>query len=137
MDTTTARASIPEAWGSRACCPLCSASKMTVCHTPDAPDRLACGTCGLAFELELGGARLRVTRWPESLTVPQKESPNRWLTITELRTLVQQASAQPSIGVPAPSPKIVPVQTASLDEMAVRVKKLRDLGNSPSQVRNV
>ncbi len=137
MDTTTVRASIPESWGSQALCPWCSAPKMAVCHTPDAPDQLACGTCGLAFELELGGGRLRVAHWPEPLDALQNESADQWLTTTKLRELARQAPSRPDTRVPISPPKVVQVQPASLDEMVVRIKKLRDLGNSPTQIRNI
>jgi hypothetical protein len=101
------------------------------------PDRLFCNACGLAFELEMEGARLHVSRWPDGLPFLLIMIPDEWRTTAELRSLVRQnisandlaapISPAASVQLPPPIPTAkteialeppVPVGLASLTQAA-------------------
>jgi hypothetical protein len=142
---------------------------MQVQHQPVGPDQLCCVACGVAFEVEADGACLHVTLWPDSFAGLREQAADRWLTVTELRTLVRpavpspdprtiaspikpvQPLAAPSSVGPKPLPSktgVTPVSTPTasnknivtgtdLTEMAVRVQKLRSLGNTSAQIKAI
>jgi hypothetical protein len=147
MSIITARPSIPDTWGEKAQCPLCATRGLFVHQQPEQPDQLRCPKCRLAFEVENGGARLHVARWPAALEELDGLTKD-WLTVAELRELAKKVVSAPATpqtaSVPirskseglAPGPER-PVKAAISDETIMRVKALRDLGNSEYQVRQI
>jgi hypothetical protein len=97
MSEIKIRQTIPDAWAEQGRCPLCAAPRIRVQHPAAGADQLQCAACGVAFEMELDGARLHVCRWPDSLAFLHEMVAYGWMTATELRTLIQQV-------VPAPAP---------------------------------
>lgn len=137
---------------------------MVIIHVHGQPDQLRCNQCNLAFEFELNGPRLHVTHWPMILEELDGITED-WQTVSELRTLAQKVTGTPvlprpvaptQMPVPAPSPIAVPAPVAGpssnaqpapvpnqparvhvSDEFIVRIKKLRDLGNTPQQIQRI
>ena len=89
---------------------------MRVQHSSAAADQLLCTACGLSFELEQDGARLHVSRWPDSLPFLQILVPDDWRTAAELRILVAQMTAgsgiSPSTPLAVSSPPALPTTPA-------------------------
>ena len=166
MSEIKIRQTIPDAWAKLGHCPLCAAPGMRVNHPAFGADQLQCTDCGAAFEVELDGARLHVCHWPDSLAPLHEMVGFGWITAAELQTLVRQAVPAPantSPGAPGQTPIASPktgadsrmqnaagvaTQTPVLTqksgppapvptEIAVRIKKLRTLGNSPNQIRTI
>jgi len=165
MSEIRIRQNIPDAWAEHACCPLCGAAKMRVQHAAAGVDQLRCLACGLAFELEMDGARLHVSRWPDSLPFLHIMVSDDWRSATELRSLVKQMASGSDTPVPPPPvvssqpPPVTPAKAepapektgpaaptvlppASLPKPAldaaaigIRIKQLRALGNSPQEIR--
>ena len=107
---------------------------MRVLRDAAGPDRLLCSACGLAFELEMEGARLHVSRWPDALPFLLIMIPDQWRTAAELRSLVKQntsadglaASASPApIGQP---PLPIPLGNA---EVAPELTEPAGLASQP------
>lgn len=65
-------------------------------------DQLLCSACGLAFELEMEGARLHVSRWPDALPFLLMVVPDEWRTAAELRSLVNQHTSAPCVATATP-----------------------------------
>jgi DNA-binding transcriptional MerR regulator len=135
MSEIKARDTIPVSWAEQGHCPVCSASKMQVQHQSAGPDQLRCAACELAFEVESGGVRLHVTHWPDSCAVQRETVAERWLTAAEMRTLIQQSVSLPAS--PVPAQKTNRLKPDLPDEMVVRARKLKDLGNTPAQIRAI
>ena len=76
---------------------------MRVKHAAACADQLACTACGLAFELEMEGARLFVTQWPAALPFLHIVVPDDWRTASELRDLVKQMTSSADQTAPAPA----------------------------------
>ena len=75
---------------------------MRVQHLAAGADQLLCTACGLAFEMEMDGSRLYVSRCPDALPFLQIMVPDEWRTATELRSLVKQSTSGPGIAGPMP-----------------------------------
>jgi hypothetical protein len=73
---------------------------MRVQHGAAGPDRLFCSACGLAFELEMEGARLHISRWPDALPFMLIMIPDEWRTAAELRSLVRQNISATDLATP-------------------------------------
>jgi hypothetical protein len=115
---------IPTEWGPRIRCPLCSKQGLSVVSTPGAADRLKCPACGLSFEVEQGGQRLRLTGWPAGLPARPKLTGGAWVSMADLEAVGRQPAAPRG---PAAPPADDPV----LLEM---IQKLRALGNTHQQI---
>ncbi len=94
MSEINARPTIPLEWGEKINCPICSTLGMSILRQADIPDQLRCQTCGLSFELEMGGNHLYVTHWPVSLYEQAQAAGILWLTMDELRGFVKQAASE-------------------------------------------
>jgi hypothetical protein len=165
MSEINPRQSIPPEWGEKARCPVCSATGLCVARQVNSADQLQCRACGLSFEVEQDGNRLRITHWPTS-------RPGLtgwvWLTVGELQALVNQAVPAPVPVQPAGAlqkqappaamnngatvrtqngsesttrPAAAAQQTGrplpEAPELVARIRKLRSLGNSYPQIRAV
>jgi hypothetical protein len=135
MNEIKARETIPVAWAENGRCPLCSAPKMQVQKHSGGADQLRCSACELAFEVESGGTRMRITNFPDKVGAFRNTVSERWITAAELRLLTQQIS--PSPGVPIPVQKLTRSKVTPPDEMVIRARKLRNLGNSPAQIQAI
>jgi hypothetical protein len=155
------RTVIPPAWAQAGCCPVCQAAKLSVRQTPGVPDQLACAQCGCAFELEAGSSRLALTEGPPALAAAIGQTARIWLSIAEVRALLQSPpavsvqSSQPPATAPltppssptestAPSavstpatPEALPSGLASCTEAELmqRADALLGMGNSPLQIQ--
>ena len=90
MGEITPRSFIPPEWGERICCPLCSATGMSVVHQAGKNDQLSCKICGFRFELDLRGEHLYVAHWPASIAARAGSAGLLWLTVGELKSFVRQ-----------------------------------------------
>jgi hypothetical protein len=108
MSEIKPRQNIPDAWAERGRCPLCATPGMHVLHPATGADQLQCAACGVAFEVEDGGARLHVCHWPDSLPFLYLLVQDDWMAAGSLRTLIQQATVTPA------APESVSPVTASL-----------------------
>lgn len=137
------RHSLPPAWAKQGRCPVCAGGLLEVRHHPNQADQLACLRCDTAFEVEDGGARVRLTHAP-----PRYQAAlGQWLTFAQV---AQQAAAPPvalpaapaspiaptnapSVAPPAapPSPQPAPDRTA---EALAHARGLLRLGNTPAQI---
>ena len=117
------RQTIPDAWAERARCPLCGSGGMRVQHLAGSADQLRCTACGLAFELEMDGARLHVYRWPDSLPFLHIMVSDDWRNAAELRSLVKQMTSGSDMAAPpapaAPAQPTPPVITAQAETTPV------------------
>ena len=143
------RFNIPDEW-TKSRCPVCQSTPLQVLHLSHSPEQLACGQCGLTFEVEMGGARnsvrIRPKKVPPRLGSKSDLAANTWLTPAELRALTQQVA--PSLPV-SPSPPaapfvqvpVVPAVPASVsssaEDVVERAKKLYALSNPPSQIKAI
>ena len=117
------RQQIPGLWAEKGHCPLCNSAKMRVLHPTEGADQLSCASCGLAFELEMDGARLHVTHWPDALPFLDITTPDEWRTVTELRNVVKQPASTPSMPAPA-TPVLAVSPQASLPGAPAKVQAL-------------
>lgn len=128
---------IPIAWAARGACPLCGASPLTL----EPPDRLACGRCGLAFEVEAGGARLHLVRLPAQV---QGAADAEWRTAAEVRgwleTLVQAGCPSAQVDVepvpPLAGPPAEPAMPTPAEARA-QARGLFALGHSLPQIDGI
>jgi hypothetical protein len=118
MNPIQALPHIPTEWGTRLRCPLCSKQGLSVVSTPGAADRLQCPACGLSFEVEQGGQRLRLTGWPRGLPVRPELAGGAWVSMADLRAAARKPAAPPA-------------EDPALLEM---IRKLRALGNTHKQI---
>lgn len=128
MSKIKPRFTIPDAWA-KGRCPVCNATPMQVVHSPDAPDQIVCGQCGLASEAEEGGSRIRPKKVPSELGHRGQLAANMWIAVNELRALARQ-SAKPAKPAEAPAP-------VEVDDTVEQAKKLYALGNSLSQIKTI
>jgi len=162
----TVRQQIPALWAEKGHCPLCNSAQMCVLHPSEGADQLSCTRCGLAFELEMDGARLHVTHWPDALPFLNIMSPDEWRTVSELRNVVKQPVSTPAKAAPVMPPpagsspaslpgtpvkpdsaKVASPPPAAAKQPAVaapdaaqielRVKSLRALGDSQKDIRTI
>lgn len=125
MSKIKSRFAIPDEWA-KGRCPVCNATPMQVVHTPDAPDQIVCGQCGLACEAEEGGSRIRPKKVPSQLGHRGQLAANMWMTVNELRALASQSAKQTEAASPVDP-----------EETVERAKKLYALGNSVSQIKTI
>jgi len=135
-------------------CPICNHKPMQAAHSPNAPDEMVCPQCGLSFEIEHGGSRIRLKDLPAQLRPLGEYFSDQWMTMKEVSGLIERKPApppQPSAAAPAVSApaNVLPVaQTAapesaspsepiSNEDLLDRARKLIALGNSPAKVRSI
>lgn len=137
------RPHIPDEWATQAKCPVCHASPLSVQRAPGQPDQMLCGRCGTTFVVEQTGPRVRLTHWPPALTPHLPTIASAWLTIAEIKALVQKVKPPsptpspppPPASEPAPAPitevNSTPASPSNLDLIIERAQKLYALGNRP------
>ncbi|HEY5156378.1 MAG TPA: hypothetical protein VII93_00240 [Anaerolineales bacterium] len=133
MTNTQVRQNIPNDWSQKVTCPLCAVFKMQVVDPPNGPDQLRCDSCGISFELELGGDLIHVIEWPDGSTALQEDVAGRWISVEELRTLVRMLAIQQRAGMDASNPTHH-VNEKLLAEISQTVESLHGLGNTPAQI---
>ena len=154
FDVTRPLFTIPDTWAMQAQCPLCNHKPMQAAHAPNAPDEMVCPQCGLSFEIEHGGSRVRLKDLPPQLRPLRDTLSDQWLTMKEVSGLIERkpspplprSAAAPSVSAPANVQPAAPASTAeaaspgepiSNEELSDRARKLIALGNSPSKVRSI
>lgn len=123
---------IPDDWGPRASCPICSQAGLRVRHFSESADQLTCNRCGSAFEIEQNGSLIRLVETTPGL---QPFIGGRWISMDEVRLAVRQKSKpnqQPQPEIHLPPPRGIPPNLATLTATA---KQLHRLGNSTTDVR--
>jgi hypothetical protein len=127
---------------------------MQAAHSPNAPDEMVCPQCGLSFEIEHGGSRIRLKDLPAQLRPLRDFLSDQWMTMKEVSGLIerkpspppQPSAAAPAASAPANVQPITPPLTAesaspsvalSNEELSDRARKLIALGNSPAKVRSI
>ena len=59
---------LPDDWSGKGACPVCrTPGRLSVQHQDVTPDRMLCGACGTAFEVENAGTRIRLAAAPPAL----------------------------------------------------------------------
>ncbi len=127
MDGISPRSTIPDAWAEKGRCPLCQAARLRVLHTAGAPDQLACARCGLAFELEAGGARLRVRALPARLSAPPALT-QAWLSAADLGARLRPAPPPANVPAPATLPE---APGGRAEALSLGAEPLRSAQNAP------
>ena len=137
MSEPLPRFEIPDAWAGKGQCPLCGAAGLQVRHVSGAPDRMTCVRCRAAFEVEPGGARIRLRDVPLPLFAPLVGA---WLTMAEVtqqaRSLVASAEKR-SPPAPSPATDSPPATPPVSRELIAKIQELRALGNSPRQIQAI
>ncbi len=82
---------IPAAWADKGRCPVCAGNNLQIIHTPGRADRLSCPRCNTRFEVENGGARVRLTQLPGKYARLRHELVGQWLNISDLRARLKSA----------------------------------------------
>ena len=91
---------LPDDWSGKGACPVCrTPGRLSVQHQDVAPDRMLCGACGTAFEVEGAGARIRLAAAPPALAARTAGLLNAWLAPAEL-LLVLERPTPDSAGSP-------------------------------------
>lgn len=146
-------AMLPDAWAVQGRCPVCGAAPLTIERQLEA-DRLACARCGVAFEVEAGGPRIRWVRPPAGVAATPD---NAWRTAAEARAWVREHVRPASAAAPASAPlspapvaapskpiPSVPVVSApplalglDVDEALVQARALLALRHTPAQIRAI
>jgi hypothetical protein len=140
MSEIKARTTIPVEWSEKTRCPVCSTPGMSVQHEANSPDQLQCRTCGLRFELEMGGNHLYVTHWPISISDQARSAVVLWLTIDELRMFVNQGATTPDASAIRSSenqtqPSSIPLKNEDKAGQQSR-QEMRPLPDASSQLAN-
>ena len=136
MTNAQVRKNIPNDWSQKVTCPLCAVFKMQVVHPPHGPDQLRCDSCGISFELELGGDLIHVMEWPDGSAALQEDVAGRWISVEELRTLVRMVAVRQRTGMDASKPTYR-VNEKILAEVSGTVESLHGLGNTPTQILSI
>jgi hypothetical protein len=127
-----ARPVIPDDWGPRASCPICSQAGLRVRHFSESADQLTCNRCGSSFEIEQNGSLIRLMETAPGL---QPFIGGRWISMDEVRLAVRQKSKpnqQPQPEIHLPPPRGIPPNLSTLTATA---RQLHRLGNSTTDVR--
>ncbi len=127
-----ARPVIPDDWGPRASCPICSQAGLRVRHFSESADQLTCNRCGSSFEIEQNGSLIRLMETAPGL---QPFIGGRWISMDEVRLAVRQKTKpnqQPQPEIHLPPPRGIPPNLSTLTATA---RQLHRLGNSTTDVR--
>ncbi|MEP7359587.1 MAG: hypothetical protein ABI847_20205, partial [Anaerolineales bacterium] len=88
MDSIVPRYQLPDAWSGKGVCPVCrTAGSLRVAQQSVLPDRMECGVCGAAFEVQSGGTRIRLLVLPKALASRTMDVIDTWLMPDEVPTL--------------------------------------------------
>ena len=153
-DVTRPLFTIPDTWAMQTQCPLCDHKPMQAAHSPNAPDEMVCPQCGLSFEIEHGGSRIRLKDLPAQLRPLRDFLSDQWMTMKEVSELIERKPSPPpqrsaaalAASAPAnvqpvtqnPTPESAsPSEPISNEELLDRARKLIALGNSPAKVRSI
>ncbi len=127
-----ARPNIPDDWGPRASCPICSQAGLRVRHFSESADQLTCKRCGSSFEIEQNGSLIRLVETAPGL---QPFIGGRWISMDEVHLAVRQKTKpnqQPQPEIHLPPPRGIPPNLSTLTATA---RQLHRLGNSTTDVR--
>ncbi len=153
-DVTRPLFTIPDTWAMQAQCPICNHKPMQAAHSPNAPDEMMCLQCGLSFEIEHGGSRVRLKDLPAQLRPLRDYLSDQWMTMKEVSGLIERKPSpppQPSalrsaasapanvqlVASPSTAESASPSEPISNEELLDRARKLIALGNSPAKVRSI
>ncbi len=82
---------LPDDWSGKGACPVCrTPGRLSVQHQDVTPDRMLCGACGTAFEVESAGARIRLAAAPPGLAARTAGLLNAWLSPAELLLVLER-----------------------------------------------
>src|SRR5258708_5131858 len=96
-------------------CPVCRPpGGFSVQHQDGTRDRMFCGACGTAFEVETAGTRIRLAVAPLALAARTAGLLDAWLTPAELLLLLERATPadSPFEPLPASAAVVSPVATS-------------------------
>ena len=92
----TARAAVPryhlpDEWSGKGACPVCrTPGRLSVQRQDIIPDRMLCGACGTAFEVETVGNRIRLAEPLPTLPAHALGLLDAWMTPAELLLLLER-----------------------------------------------
>jgi hypothetical protein len=95
---------LPDDWSGKGTCPGCGTpGRLSVQHQDVTPDRMVCGACGTAFELETAGTRIRLAVAPPALAARTAGLLDAWLTPADFLRLLERAAPADSPFEPLPA----------------------------------
>ncbi len=102
MDVIIPRYDLPDNWAGKGACPVCRVrGRLAVVHQTVTPDHMWCGACDAAFEVESGGAHMRLVRPPVAVVAsPPGQLLERWVLPSELTALLAEPDDLAAPGVP-------------------------------------
>lgn len=96
MSAIIPRYDLPEAWTGKGACPVCRArGRLSVVHQSATPDQMWCAACDAAFEVESGGAHVRLVRLPATGAAAPDQLWEQWVLPSELPALLAPAAPVP------------------------------------------
>ena len=148
MSEIEPRTHIAEEWASKAACPVCHERGLQVNHTPGVPDRTACPTCNVAYEISQEFTHIRLTRLPNRVISQRLDLLDVWVTPVELGVAIEKGSivigarlaeAPPFIAESPARPEsrsiLASLPPLTQDEVTRRLLTLSALGNPLEDVR--
>jgi hypothetical protein len=110
LDPIVTRYQLPDSWSGKAACLVCrTPGSLRVVHEEILPDRMKCSVCAAEFELESGGAHVRLLALPEALASRAPELLGAWLLPAEVPTIARPVTGAlnepfaPDLLPPAPA----------------------------------
>ncbi len=117
LDAIIPRYELPDTWAGKGACPVCRArGRLTVVHQSVTPDQMWCAACGAAFEVESGGAHLRLVRLPVTEPTATEAMLEQWVLPSELPALLAGIGSTPA--PVAASPAADPVAEREAEPLA-------------------
>jgi hypothetical protein len=124
---STARFTIPDDWLIGATCPVCGYPKLIIEHFHDQPDQLACSVCATHYQVAQDGVHVRLLKFSSRL--PQ-DLGERWLKPAEISEIALRIRREADASAPTTQP-------AGEISLALRAKRLAELGNPPQKIREI
>jgi hypothetical protein len=96
-------------------CPFCGNKGVGIIQFPDQADQFHCPICGCSFELESQGSRVRICTTPERFPLDASVLSERWLSMPDLRQLIQQLSAEIEVTAAEALPSVPRMPTEAVE----------------------
>ncbi len=117
---------LPDDWSGKGACPVCrTPGRLRVQHQDVTPDRMVCGVCGTAFEVENAGTRIRLAATPPGLAASPAGLLNAWLTSAELLVVLERGAPtvpnspfEEPLGTRAPQPALSAAPTPAVSNVS-------------------
>ena len=126
MNSIIARYDLPDTWAGKGACPVCRVrGRLQAAHQAVTPDQLSCAACDAAFEVEIGGAHVRLVRLPTAGTAADPDQLlEQWLLPSELAALLAAAQAAAEPAPPAEQAPATAPQPPSKHALKETVREL-------------